>query len=196
VVVSGSRSGLVGAMAAVAFVLARARMGGRAKLAVAAGVAAVLAVGLGVSPVFQDRVERLWRMGASEANVSGRVHAQALAVRASLEYPLGVGYRSIGWATRSGDTYYAFATTDSAYLDTLLGAGVPGLAALLLLLRAAWRSVARQRRSREALTILKAGLAAFALFGAATVVPISIFLAPLFFAIASGGSYVRADDGA
>jgi O-antigen ligase len=188
VVVSGSRSGLVGGVVALGYLIARSPMGAKAKLAVSAGTVAVLVVGLSVSPVFQERLGRLYREGMGEANVQGRMHAQWLAARASLEHPLGVGYRNIQWASRSTDTYYAFATTDSVYLDTLLGAGVPGLLALVLLFRACWRRISRAREHPRVEITLRAGFVAFLTFGAATVVPMSIFLAPLFYAVVSGGS--------
>jgi len=194
VILSGSRSGLAGALCALVFLLVRARLDARAKLGLTVSIALVVAGGLSASPVFQERLGRLYRLGLDEANVSGRVTAQSLALRASLEHPLGVGYRSIGWATRSAHTSYAFETTDSVYLDTLLAAGVPGLLALLLLLRAAWRHVRRAGRSGREVPILQAGLVAFLCFGAATVVPVSVFLAPLFFTIVSGASHARAAD--
>jgi O-antigen ligase len=190
VVVSGSRSGLLGGVAALGYLIARSPMGAKAKLAVSTGAAAVLVIGLSVSPVFQERLGRLYREGAGEANVQGRMHAQWLAVQTSIEHPLGVGYRNIQWASRSSDTYYAFATTDSVYLDTLLGAGIAGLLALVLLFRACWRRISRAREHPRVEMTLRAGLVAFLTFGAATVVPMSIFLAPLFYAVVSGGSCV------
>jgi O-antigen ligase len=190
VVVSGSRSGLAGGVAALGYLVARSPMGAKAKLAVSTGAVAVLVVGLSLSPVFQERLGRLYREGTGEANVQGRIHAQWLATRAAMEHPFGVGYRNIQWASRSSETHYAFATTDSVYLDTLLGAGVPGLLALLLLFRACWRRISQVREHPRVERTLRAGLVAFLLFGAATVVPMSIFLAPLFYAVVSGGSCV------
>jgi O-antigen ligase len=190
VVLSGSRSGLVGAVGALAFLLLRTRMSARAKLGLCVGAAAALVVGLQVNPTFQERLGRLYQLGANEANVAGRMHAQGLAVRAAGEHPFGVGFRNIGWAARSNQTYYAFATSDSAYVDTLLGAGVPGLLAFLLLLRLGWRHVARTGRRDRAESVLQAGLVAFFVFSMATVVPLSVFLAPLFFTIISGMSHV------
>jgi O-antigen ligase len=194
VVVSGSRSGLLGASGALALLLVRSSLDARARLGLVAGAAAALAVGLVTSPVFQERLGRVYRLGAAEANVSGRLHAQALAVSASVQHPFGVGYRGIGWATQSARTHYAFETTDSVYLDTLLAAGVAGLLALLLLFRAGWRHLARAGPRRRSVTILQAGFVAFLLFGAATVVPISVFLAPLFFTTIAGASHAPDDD--
>ena len=101
--------------------------------------------------------------------------------------------RTVQRATaRTGDR--SFTTSDSVYLDTLLGAGFLGLACLLGLLHLAWRHVGRAAgpASRRG-AVLKGGLLAFLCFGTATVVPISVFLSPLFFSIVGAATYVDAD---
>jgi hypothetical protein len=42
--------------------------------------------------------------------------------------------------------------------------------------------------------VLKGGLVAFLFFGTATVVPISVFLSPLFFSIVSAAAYADGDE--
>ncbi len=189
VIASGSRSGLAGAVAAIGYLVVSRTIRARSKaFAIGWGVAAVL-IGLSSSAVFRERMERVYQRGAQEENVAGRVYSQWSAVRASARYPLGVGFRNISWATRRTGAMYEIRTTDSVYLDTLVGAGYLGLVALLALLRSAWRHLAVSARDPRAAATLQSGLVAFFVFGAATVVPVSVFLSPLFFTIVAGGSH-------
>jgi O-antigen ligase len=188
---SGSRSGLIGSLLAVAFVILVSRIGWRTKaLLVAVSVAAVMG-GLSASAVFRDRIERFYRERLADENVSSRLEAQWIAVQASMERPLGVGYQNFLAATSNIRESYAFTTSDSVYTDTLLGAGYLGLAALLATFGLAWHLATG--RGGDGKRIRQAGLVAFLFFGTASVIPISIFVAPLFFWIPAAG-VLAADD--
>lgn len=188
---SGSRSGLIGSLLAVGFVVLVSRIRWRTKaLLLAVSVAAVMG-GLSASAVFRDRIERFYRERLADENVSSRLEAQWIAVQASAARPLGVGYQNFLPATSSLRESYAFTTSDSVYTDTLLGAGVLGLAALLGTLGLAWHLASG--RGDDGRRIRQAGLVAFLFFGTASVIPISIFVAPLFFWIPAAGVVAGAE---
>jgi O-antigen ligase len=191
---SGSRSGAMGAAAALLFLVPSSALkrGARVALVTAAVSGAIYA--LGSSQTFRDRLQSAWQRGMEEENVSYRLEAQMIAVRAVFENPFGVGFGNFPGAIPRTWTAYAFTTTDSVYLDTLLGAGFLGLAALLALFATAWRHAGRAGPAARSRTrVLRAGLLAFLVFGTATVVPVSIFLAPVFFTIVAGGTHARHD---
>jgi O-antigen ligase len=193
VVASGSRSGLLGGGAALAFCVASTRIRLGAKLVLIGIAVAAVVVGLSMSSVFQERLTRLATYGARERNVSARLDAQWSAARHSLDHPFGVGFRNIAWGTYSEHSW-AVHTTDSVYFDTLMGAGFPGLLALLFLFWTCWRHVTRAGAGAPGVPILHSGIVAFLMFGMATVVPISVFLSPLFFLVVSGASHATRDD--
>ncbi len=202
---SGSRSGVIGAGAALVYVMLSSRIGVRGKVALLAATASVVAAGWTRSAVFEERLGRAAREGLYEINVYSRLDAQWLAVRTAAAHPAGVGYTSFGEATANERTYFVLGTSDSVYVDTLLGAGFLGLLALLWLFWLAWRQTARgegvegsARRWGEGearaigarrASVLRSGLLAFFVFGLATVVPVSVFLAPLFFTLAAASAY-------
>ena len=190
VVSSGSRSGLIGSAGALAFLTLASGFRRRSKVILLAVSGVVIAAGLSSSPLFHERIERFYRQRLGDENVSSRLEAQWIAVQASAGHPLGVGYQNFLSATANLRKSYAFTTSDSVYVDTLLGAGIPGLVALLALLAATWRHASR--RPDDARRIRQAGLVAFLLFGTAAVVPISVFLAPLFFWIPAAAALARA----
>jgi O-antigen ligase len=191
---SGSRSAVLGAAGAVSYILLSSGTKGAAKLALIATVLGVVSLGLSQSTVFEERLGSAYRKGLREENVNSRLDAQWIAMRTSLAYPLGVGFSEFEAATERAGTYLTLPTTDSVYFDTLLGAGFLGLCCLLGLFWTAWRHVGRsvvvgQRR----VNLLRAGLLAFLLFGSATVVPVSIFLSPLFFSLVGMASHAHDD---
>jgi len=190
VVSSGSRSGLIGSAGALAFLTLASGFRRRSKVVLLAVSGVVIAAGLSSSPLFHERIERFYRQRLGDENVSSRLEAQWIAVQASAGHPLGVGYQNFLSATANLRKSYAFTTSDSVYVDTLLGAGIPGLVARLALLAATWRHASR--RPDDARRIRQAGLVAFLLFGTAAVVPISVFLAPLFFWIPAAAALARA----
>lgn len=194
VVASGSRSGLLGGGVALAFYLVAARVHVSAKLAVAAIAVAAVIVGVSSSGVFQERLRRLAAHGAREQNVSARAEAQWVALKQSLDHPFGVGFRNIGRGAYAQEASFTFHTTDSVYFDTLVGAGLAGLLALLFLFWICWRHVARTGGASPSVPVLHSGMVAFLAFGVATVVPISVFLSPLFFLIVSGASHAVRHD--
>jgi O-antigen ligase len=97
-----------------------------------------------------------------------------------------VGYQNFLPATSNIRERYAFTTSDSVYTDTLLGAGFLGLGALVLVLVLAWHQASG--RADEGRRIRQAGLIAFLFFGTASVIPMSVFVAPLFFWIPAAGA--------
>ncbi len=189
VVSSGSRSGLIGSAGALAYLSVSSGVRLRSKVLLLGVSTLVVAVGLSSSPIFHERIERFYRQRLGDENVSSRLEAQWIAIHASLANPLGVGYQNFLSATSNIREQYAFTTSDSVYVDTLLGAGFLGLAALLALLAATWREASR--RADAGRRVRQAGLVAFLLFGTAAVVPISVFLAPLFFWIPAAGALAR-----
>jgi hypothetical protein len=190
---SGSRSGVIGAGAALGYVLLSARIGLRTKAALIAAAVTVVAAGWSRSTVFEERLGRAYREGLGEINVYSRLDAQWLAVRAAVAHPVGVGFTSFGEVTAAERTYFVLGTADSVYVDTLLGAGFAGLLLLLGLFWLAWRQTARGAADARRASVLRAGLVAFFVFGLATVVPVSVFLAPLFFTLAAASAYPEAE---
>jgi O-antigen ligase len=191
VVSSGSRSGVVGAVGAIVFVVVASGIRLKAKLAVGAAAVIAMWVGLTQSAVFVDRLSRAYREGLGEENVYSRLDAQWLAFQTSLSNPFGVGYTGFARATAAQRTYFVLGTSDSVYFDTLLGAGFVGLLCLLGLLLTAWRQIQGAADGPGARArVLQAGLVAFLLFGTATVVPISVFLSPLFFLLVGAAAYL------
>jgi hypothetical protein len=196
-VLAASRSGLLGAAAALTIVLTSRRIRARTKAALAACSAIVVVVGLSTSDAFEQRVTRAYRQGSEEENVSSRLDAQRLALRASIRYPLGVGFTGYAEATRGITRNWTPPGADSVYVETLLGAGVLGLAALLTLFATAWRHVVRSAPPTGLrVRILQAGMVAFIVFGTASVIPIAVSVSPLFFSMVAAASYpdARGDD--
>ncbi len=149
VVSSGSRSGLIGSAGALAFLTLASGVRWRSKVVLLAVSGVVIAAGLSTSPLFHERIERFYRQRLGDENVSSRLEAQAIAVQASVAHPLGVGYQNFLPATANLRRRYAFTTSDSVYVDTLLAAGFLGLAALLGLLAAVWRHASRRDDARR-----------------------------------------------
>jgi hypothetical protein len=192
---SGSRSGLVGAAGALAFVVLTSRVRISVKVALLATAWIGVVIGLSYSSVFERRIEKAYYEGFSEENVAARVQMQLLAVRTAAAHPYGIGYSNFARATARDGAWLEYGTADSVYFDTLLAAGFLGLVCLLTLLRCAWTFVSKARsRDDPRGHFIKAGLVAFFLFGAATVVPISVFLAPLFFSIVGAAEHVDGDE--
>lgn len=186
---SGSRSGVIGAGAALLFATLSSRIGLRTKVALLAAAAVVVAAGWSKSAVFEERLGHAYREGLYEINVASRLDAQWLAVLTAASYPAGVGFTSFGEATANRRTYFVLGTSDSVYFDTLLGAGFLGLLALLWLFWLCWRQALRGQAGFHRASLLRAGMVAFFVFGLATVVPVSVFLAPLFFTLVGASSY-------
>jgi hypothetical protein len=190
VVVSASRSGLLGGAAALAYLIVSRELRAPTKLALGICAALVVAWGLSSSESFRERVVRAYVQGRQEVNVSSRLQAQWVAARASLEHPLGVGYTNFAAATRGRESGFTLEGSDSVYFDTLLGAGFAGLALLLLLFHACWRHAgAFEEGGPLRARALRAALLAFFVFGAASVIPIAVSLSPLFFTIAAAAAY-------
>ena len=194
VVESGSRSGFIGITEALAFLAASRRISLSTRAVIVTVGVVIFAAGMAYSAVFETRLSRAYQMGMREENVYTRVDAQALAVRTALAYPLGVGFTSFARiSARTGDV--PFTTSDSVYFDTLLGAGFLGFACFLALIARRGCALSRASAGTQREAVLKAGLLAFLFFGAATVVPISVFLSPLFFSLVGAAAFSDADGG-
>jgi O-antigen ligase len=193
---TGSRSGVVGAAGALAFVVLTSRIRIAVKMALVATAWIGVVIGLSYSSVFERRLQKAYHEGFNEENVYARVQMQVLAVKTAASHPYGVGYMNFSRATARDGAWLEYGTADSVYFDTLLGAGFVGLLALLALFRSAWMFVSRARPPDDPRGhFIKAGLVAFFLFGAATVVPISNFLAPLFFSLVGAAEHIDGADG-
>jgi O-antigen ligase len=189
-IVSASRSGLLGAAGALAFILLSPRVGPPAKIALAASALLLILVGFSWNSGFENRVSRALRQGGSEQSVSSRLDAQRVALKMSLDHPLGVGFTGFGEASSTSSTSLALQGTDSVYLEALLGAGFLGLAALVWLFHTAWKHIGYYASPADLRTpILRSGLVAFFIFGTASVSPFSVFLSPLFFSIVAAAAY-------
>ncbi len=190
VVASASRSGLLGAGAALVYAMLSRRIHLWTRVAVVGFVAAFVAVGLASTAVFEERVSRAYAQGSSEENIASRLDLQGIALRASFANPLGVGYTGFEDAGATVSRKYALLGSDSLYVDTLLAAGFAGLLALLGLVFAGWVHVGRAAGPDErGARLLRAGLVAFLVFGTAAVVPISVASAPLFFSLLGAASF-------
>ena len=192
---SGSRSGVMGAAGALLFVVLTSSLRIRVKVGLLLAAWLAVVAGLSYSVVFDRRLSGAYREGFSEENISSRLSGQWLALRTTFERPFGVGYAGIARASSRETSILQYGTSDSVYFDTLLGAGILGLLSLLVLFRFGWRHIAVARPPDDPRAhVLKAGVVAFLLFGSATVVPISIFLSPLFFQLIGAASYPDPDD--
>lgn len=184
-VVSGSRSAVLGTLAGLLYWIATTKIALGRKLFLIVFTIGAAFTGIATSETFSQRMKRVVENGAGEENVSSRLEAQYIAFSGFLENPLGVGYANFNEATRtliSGSSISQLDGSDSIYFDTLLGAGIIGFLTLLLLYRDCWHNVlARDKRYRNASVILKSICIAVFMFGFATVAPISVFVAPFFF---------------
>jgi len=189
-VLAASRSGLLGAASALAVVLLSRRIAARTKVTLLLASTAVVVVGLALGGTFERRVARAYEEGRRDENVSSRLHAQRIALLASMRHPLGVGFTGYVAATSGMTRTYTPLGSDSVYFDTLLGAGVLGLLALLALLGTAFRHI-RRAAPKGGLRglVLRAGMVAFAVFGTASIIPMAVALSPLFFSIVAAASY-------
>ena len=192
---SGSRSGVMGAAGALLFVVLTSSIRIRSKVGLLLAAWLTVVAGLSYSVVFDKRLMGAYREGLSEGNISSRLSGQWLALRTTVENPFGVGYAGLARASARESSILQYGTSDSVYFDTLLGAGVLGLLCLLVLFWMGWRHIGVARPPDDPRAhLLKAGLVAFLLFGTATVVPISIFLSPLFFQTIGAAAYPDRDE--
>ncbi|HET9014445.1 MAG TPA: O-antigen ligase family protein [Thermomicrobiaceae bacterium] len=182
---SGSRSGLVGLLAGVLYLLARGRLAHRHQALVALAVVALLVVGLAGSAVFRDRLARTVTQGTAEPSLAGRLDAQRVLLAVWAANPLGVGYQNFVPVSRHYSTAQPFVDvegSDSIYVDTLAASGPLGLLALLALLASAWRHLGGLPPEQPVQTdLLRAGWLAMVVIGLSTIAPLSVFVAPYFF---------------
>jgi O-antigen ligase len=190
IVSSGSRSGVIGVTGAVVFLVLTSAVPPTKKMGLLLAASIAAGAGLTYSTVLQQRITSAYSEGVREKNISSRLDGQWLAMRVAVVHPFGVGYGGISRATSRESSILEYGTSDSVYLDTLLGAGFLGLFCLLALFWTGWRHIGRSRPPGDLRAhLLKSGVVAFLLFGTATVVPISVFLSPLFFNIVGAAAY-------
>ncbi len=196
IIESGSRSGLLGALAAIFYYVCKSRASPGKKTFLLVVLVLVGVVALQYSEVFKERMTDIYTQGVNEGNFAGRLESQKIAFLTALENPLGVGFKNFIEVTHDYSHHFNFAEvsgSDSIYIDFLLGAGVLGLVALLTCFILCWRFIrsiaAGQERSA---TILHAGCLAAFIFGFAAVSPASVFVSPFFFFLVGSASLARA----
>jgi hypothetical protein len=186
VVTSGSRSAIVGVFGGAMYFIAKRGVSIPKKFGLVSLMVLVLVVGWKGSSVFQQRMDSAITQKLGEANVAGRTEAQSIALRTSLAWPMGVGFSNMFAATSPyvGDAQLVVAVqgSDNIYVDFLLGAGVFGLASLLLCFRACW-GLARTATLTPKRVVLQAAIVCILITGLGSISPASMFVAPFFFAL-------------
>ena len=192
---TGSRSGVLGAAAAAAFYVLKGAGKTRQKICLLLALSAAAVCAVQFSEVFQERMQSVYAEGTGEINISSRFDAQEMAVRAAFLNPLGVGYGNFAMVTKQlsrGKFVSEVDGSDSAYVDTLLGAGFLGLASLLTCFALCYRYVSPTcPPERRPLTVLQCGAIAMFVFGLATVSPIAVFVSPMFFFMIGVAGLIR-----
>jgi len=185
IALSGSRSGLLGLVIAAGYYVVSAKASTLTKTALILALAVTFGMGLQLSDLFRDRMHAAYAERLGEPNVAARVLAQQLAILTAYDNPLGIGFthfREVYRGSSPGVSYFASGTSDSVFFDTLLAAGVAGLAAVLYLYYVASRYISSVSPVAPQLSsILRAGLIAMCVFGTASVVPSSPFVSPTFY---------------
>ena len=184
VIISASRSAIVGILCGVIYYFAKQRMSSARKLVIVGLLLSVLVIGWRTAPVFQDRMNLAMTQRLGEANVAGRLDAQLVALRTWCHWPLGVGFSNRIEATSLylGEFLSAVEGSDNIYVDYLLSAGIQGLAFLLLCFAACWRLV-RVVNITSRTAVLQAAIVGVLACGFGSVAPAMMFLAPFFFAV-------------
>lgn len=191
IVMSGSRSAVLGLLVGTAYYLFKTPRGVIHKVSILLLLSLVAFVGMQSSDVFRERVSAAYSQRLQERNIDGRLQAQWIAIRATIENPFGIGFTNFGDATTRlsiGSSFTSVEGSDSIYIDTLLGAGVLGLVTLLMLFRTCWKFIQRSPPGKFfASKALASGVVAMFTIGMAAVAPASVFVASLFFLMVGSG---------
>ena len=196
VVMSGSRSAMVAALAAAVYLVFHSQSSVAKKVSVAGILITATIIGWLGSPVYQDRMSIAVEQQIREPNALARIEAQTIMFRTWLHHPLGVGFSNLPAATaefsQEAQSFAALEGSDSIYFDFLGATGVLGLLGIILCFRNCWKLAEFRPLPVEA-TYLKAGMAAAFVFGLATVAPASYCVAPFFFCVAGLAGCLRRD---
>ncbi len=196
VVTSASRSGLVAAIVAAAYIVSQSKLRITKKLSFVVLLAAAMIVGWQFSSVYHDRMAGILEQKISEPSTFARIEAQEVAFRTWLKHPLGVGFSNMSTAasefSQNAQSFAVLGGSDSIYFDFLLGTGAAGFLCILLCFRNCWK-LADLRRAPMEVKYLRAGMLAAFCFGLATVSPASFSVAPFFFTVAGLAGCVRRD---
>jgi O-antigen ligase len=184
-VLSASRSGLLGLAAGFLYFVFRSRTSLLRRTLLLKVLIGVLVAGWIYNELFQERLFAVYVERQNESNFSARLEAQSIAIQAALRHPLGVGFSNFTKATADliGSASFSYLTgSDSIYCDTLLAAGLAGLACLIICFLRCWRLGDRLGPSRGNVAALyRSGLTAVFVFGLATASPASVFVSATFF---------------
>lgn len=185
-VLSASRSAMMGSLAAMLFLLHTSKLSFWRKAGTATALCAAMLLGWQLFAPYQQRLGVMLEQQASEGNAASRLEAQYVVIRTWLHYPLGVGFSHMSAATETHTEGMQLISSvngsDSVYCDFLLGTGIFGFASLLLCFRSCW-ALTRQSAGGQEIAYLRAGVLATFVFGLATVSPASNAVAPFFFAL-------------
>lgn len=186
IVTSGSRSAMVGLLCGALYYTMRQNSSIAARVGLAGAVIVFVASGWQLSEVFRERLDTALTQKTEELNFAGRLEAQTIALRSWVSWPLGVGASNMPDATApyAGNAQWVVSVqgSDSIYVDTLLGAGIAGLAFLLLCLGSCWKLAASSVETSRT-GVLRAGILSMLCIGFASVAPATSFVAPFFFVI-------------
>jgi O-antigen ligase len=184
---SGSRSAMVGLLCGAVYYITKRRISTGKKLGLIALTVLALAIAWRASSVFQERMDLAMTQRMEERDLASRIEAQSICLRTWVAWPLGVGFSNMPEATApyAGEAALvrgAVVGSDNIYVDYLLGAGIQGLAFLLLCFGACWK-LAKAAGVASGNAVLQSAIVALLCCGFASVAPASMFVAPFFFAV-------------
>src|ERR1039458_1527074 len=183
---SGSRSAMVGLFCGGVYFVTTQHISIAKKIGFVGVFVGFVMSAWQLSAVFQERMDTAITQRSQELNFVGRLEAQAISVRTWVAWPLGVGSSNMPEATTPYATgsqlVGAVRGSDSIYVDMLVGAGIDGLALLLICLGSCWRLSSRSTLGPRT-GVFRAAIVSMFFFGFATLAPATSFVAPFFFAI-------------
>lgn len=186
IVTSGSRSAIAGLLCGAMYYTVKRGFSTAAKVGLVGLLVLIVSVGWQLSEVFRERMDAAITQGAQEMNVISRLEAQTIALRAWIAWPLGVGFSNMPEATTpyaSGAQWVAAVQgSDNIYVDVLLGAGINGLAFLLLCFAGCWK-LATSAPLGPRTGVFRSAIVCFFCCGFATMAPATVFVAPFFFTL-------------
>jgi hypothetical protein len=183
---SGSRSAMVGLVCGGVYFVTTQHISIAKKIGFVSVFVVFVLSAWQLSAVFHERMDTAITQKSQELNFVGRLEAQAISIRTWLRWPLGVGSSNMPEATSpyaTGSQWVAAVYgSDSLYIDILVGAGIDGLALLLLCLGSCWKlSSGASLGPRTG--VFRAAIVSMLCFGFATLAPAASFVAPFFFAL-------------
>lgn len=187
IVTSGSRSAMVGIFCGAIYYVTSRPDSIATKVRFGSAVLLFVACGWQLSGVFRERMDMALTQRGQEPNFAGRLEAQTISLRTWTAWPLGVGSSNMAEATApyaiGSQGIGAVEGSDSIYVDILLGAGIGGLACLLLCFGSCWKLASTASLGRSRSGMLRAGMLSMFCIGFASLAPATSFVAPFFFTI-------------